>query len=78
MEGQTDEQGVYKLLVERDHEGEICEMILMKSTMDDCNEIPNEGHAKESARITLTNNNGIVETTRHANALFFVKKNPSP
>lgn len=78
VEGQTDEQGLYKLLVERNHEGEICEMILMKSTMDDCNEIPNEGHAKESARITLTNNNGIAETTRHTNSLFFVKKNPSP
>lgn len=78
VEGQTDEHGVYRLLVERDHEGEICEMILMKSTMDDCTEIPNEGHAKESARITLTNNNGIAETTRHANPLFFVKKEASP
>ncbi|XP_059283476.1 pollen allergen Sal k 5.0101-like [Lycium ferocissimum] len=78
VEGQTDERGVYSLLVERDHEDEICEMILMKSSMDDCTEIPNEGHAKESARITITNNNGMSETTRHANPLFFLKKEASP
>lgn len=65
-------------LVERDHEDEICEMILMKSSMEDCSEIPNEGHAKESARITITSNNGMAETTRHANPLFFVKKQAAP
>ncbi|XP_009773994.1 pollen allergen Sal k 5.0101-like [Nicotiana sylvestris] len=78
VEGQTDKNGVYSLLVERDHEDEICEMILMKSSMEDCSEIPNEGHAKESARITITSNNGMAETTRHANPLFFVKKQAAP
>ncbi|KAJ8532341.1 hypothetical protein K7X08_012264 [Anisodus acutangulus] len=77
VEGKTNERGVYSLPVEHDHEDEICEMILIKSTMDDCNDIPNEGHAKESARITLTNNNGMSETTRHANPLFFLKKEAS-
>ncbi|CAN4116603.1 unnamed protein product [Withania somnifera] len=74
VEGKTNEQGVYSLLVEDNHENEICEMILMKSTMDDCTEVPEGGYAKESARITITNNNGIIETTRHANPLFFLKK----
>ncbi|MCD7446281.1 hypothetical protein HAX54_000091 [Datura stramonium] len=78
VEGQIDDRGVYSLLVERDHEDEICEMIPIKSTMDDCTEIPNEGHAKEYARITITNNNGIAGTTRHANPLFFWKKEASP
>ncbi|KAK4368386.1 hypothetical protein RND71_012178 [Anisodus tanguticus] len=51
IEGKTDERGVYNLPVEHDHEDEICEMILIKSSMDDCTDIPNEGYAKESARM---------------------------
>ncbi|KAM3394069.1 pollen allergen Sal k 5 [Capsicum galapagoense] len=78
VEGKTDDDGMYSLLAERDHENEICETILVKSSMDDCNEIPKEKFTKESARITITNKNGIVETTRHANPLFFVKKEVSP
>ena len=53
-------------------------MMLKKSPMDDCTEIPHERNAQESARITITNNNGIVDTTRHANPLFFLKKEASP
>ncbi|KAG5613929.1 hypothetical protein H5410_014590 [Solanum commersonii] len=77
VEGKTDEHGFYELLVERDHEDEICEMMLKKSTMDDCTEIPHESNAQEAARITITNNNGIADTTRHANPLFFLKKEAS-
>ncbi|TMW86847.1 hypothetical protein EJD97_020809 [Solanum chilense] len=78
VDGKTDEHGFYELLVERDHEDDICEMMLKKSPMDDCTEIPNESNAQESARITITNNNGIADTTRHANPLFFLKKEASP
>lgn len=77
-EADTDEQGRYNIPVEGDHEEEVCEVILVKSPNDDCNEISNELHAKLSARISLTNNNGIAGPHRIPNPLGFMKKEADP
>ncbi|OIT22194.1 PREDICTED: olee1-like protein [Nicotiana attenuata] len=74
---QTNSTGYYHLLVEGDHENEICETYLTKSPKEDCSEIPDEVHTKESSRVTLTNNNGMAGNLRDANALFFLAKKVS-
>ncbi|KAL2467324.1 Pollen Ole e 1 allergen and extensin family protein [Abeliophyllum distichum] len=76
--GSTNEKGVYRLLVEGDHEDEFCEIKLVSSTIKDCDEIPNEGWAKQSSRITLTIHNGIHGDVRIANPLGFFKKEALP
>lgn len=76
--GKTNEKGVYRLFVEGDHEDEICEIKLISSTIKDCDEIPDEGWAKQSSRITITKNNGMHGDVRTANALGFFKKEALP
>ncbi|MCD7446180.1 hypothetical protein HAX54_045237 [Datura stramonium] len=74
----TNSTGYYHMLIEGDHENEICETYLIKSPREDCSEIPDEGHARESSRVTLTNNNGIAGKYRESNALFFLTKTVAP
>ncbi|XP_059295074.1 major pollen allergen Lig v 1-like [Lycium ferocissimum] len=75
----TNSTGYYNMLIEGDHENEICETFLIRSPREDCNEIPNEGgHGRESSRVTLTNNNGISGKYRDANPLFFLAKKVAP
>ncbi|KAA8519664.1 hypothetical protein F0562_013891 [Nyssa sinensis] len=78
IEGETDEKGIYHLRVEGEHEEEICEVKLVKSSKPDCEEISTEGWAKTSSRISLTSNNGIVSDVRHANPLGFMAKKALP
>ncbi|CDO96791.1 unnamed protein product [Coffea canephora] len=61
LEGQTEASTIYSLEVEGDHEDEICEDVLVKSNKPDCSEIPKQGLAQASSRISLTANNGIVD-----------------
>ncbi|KAK3198841.1 hypothetical protein Dsin_022256 [Dipteronia sinensis] len=71
MEAETDEAGHYEFEVEGDHAEEICEVHLVKSPREDCNEIDKGWN---SARILLTTDVGVVDSTRHANPLGFMKK----
>ncbi|CAN6546297.1 hypothetical protein C1H46_013291 [Malus baccata] len=77
-EADTDDLGTYSIPVEGDHEEEVCEVILVKSPNEDCSEISNELHVKLSARISLTNHNGITGPHRMANPLGFMKKEVDP
>ncbi|PIA52122.1 hypothetical protein AQUCO_01000186v1 [Aquilegia coerulea] len=75
LEGVTDSTGSYKLAVEGDHEEEICEIKLISSPREDCNEtIP----GLDNARVLVTSNNGISELSRFVNSLGFLKKEPLP
>ncbi|OAY54790.1 olee1-like protein [Manihot esculenta] len=75
VEGVTDNKGIYRLPVEGDHEEDICEVRLIKSGRADCSE---QFKIVDRARILLTKNVGMVQTTRYANPLGFMKKKASP
>ena len=73
FEGVTDETGSYKILVEDEHEHEICESVLVESPRPECSKLLD---GRERARVFLTRNNGIASDVRYANALGFVKDTP--
>ncbi|KAL5718856.1 hypothetical protein ACHQM5_011717 [Ranunculus cassubicifolius] len=73
QEADTDENGHYKITVEGDHEEEICEVKLVKSSDNSCNEINTEIN---TARVLITSNNGIIETSRYVNPLGFLRNEP--
>ncbi|XP_020113808.1 pollen-specific protein C13-like [Ananas comosus] len=70
VEGVTDESGTYRLLLEDDHQEEICEVLLLESPRKDCAEI--EGR-RDSARVSLTRNNGMASEVRYANPIGFLR-----
>ncbi|KAI9198052.1 hypothetical protein LWI28_009180 [Acer negundo] len=71
VEGETDKLGVYHLLVEGDHEEEVCEVVLVESSDPDCCELDKKSH-----QISLTKENGISSENRIANPLGFMRKEP--
>ena len=77
-EAVTDASGTYRVEVDGDHEEELCEVVLVKSSREDCDEINNQSHLYLAARISITANNGIVSPVRNANPLGFLKKTPKP
>ncbi|KAF5729169.1 Olee1-like protein [Tripterygium wilfordii] len=78
VEGETDADGTYRLAVTGDHEEEVCEVVLVKSSMPECTEESSAEFLRKSARISLTTNNGILSNVRTANALGFMIKDPIP
>ncbi|XVE50097.1 hypothetical protein DITRI_Ditri01bG0134000 [Diplodiscus trichospermus] len=74
-EAVTDEKGKYSIQVEGDHEEEICEVRVIKSPREDCNELM---EAWNKARVLLTNKVGIMQPLRFANSLGFLKKEAVP
>ena len=77
-EASTDGSGTYKIAVEGDHEDEICEVSLVKSSLPECSQISKEPFSKASARVSLTFNNGMATPVRQANPLGFLAANPLP
>ncbi|KAF8026360.1 hypothetical protein BT93_F2989 [Corymbia citriodora subsp. variegata] len=78
IEGVTDHAGTYRLPVDGEHEEEICEIVLVKSSQTGCDEVSNEAFLRKSARISLTKNNGMATPVRQANPLGFLKKEALP
>lgn len=78
VEGDTTEGGRYSLHIEGDHEDEVCETVLVKSSRPDCDEVNKDAFTRRSARISLTKNNGIHSQARMANPLGFMRKKPLP
>ncbi|KAM7255096.1 hypothetical protein ACFE04_020337 [Oxalis oulophora] len=74
----TDDKGVYRLKVEGDHEEELCEILLVKSSMPDCSEVNTDSFVENGARISLAQNSGMVDPVRQANPLGFMRKEPLP
>jgi hypothetical protein len=77
-EATTDKSGKYSVEIDGDHEDETCEVILCKSPRKDCSEVDSEAHLQQAARISVTNNNGIVSPVRAASPLGFLKKERLP
>lgn len=73
FDGVTDETGTYKIVVEDEHEHEICESVLVDSPDSACKKIV-EG--RERAQVFLTRNNGMASDIRYANAMGFEKDVP--
>lgn len=77
-EALTDGSGSYKVEVDGDHEEEVCEVVLVKSSKPDCTEVDKESHLAQAARVSITRNNGITSPVRSANPLGFLKKERLP
>lgn len=73
VEGVTDETGTYKIAVEGDHDGQLCEAVLVSSPMSECATVE-QGRGR--ARVDLTSNNGIASSLRYANNLSFLRDSP--
>ncbi|KAF3648963.1 Anther-specific protein LAT52 [Capsicum annuum] len=58
-----------------DHENELCDVAVVHSPREDCNE---PGLSFDSARVVCSKNVGIPNSTRYANPLFFVKEEALP
>ena len=78
VEGTTDEGGIYRLPVDGEHEEDVCEIVLVKSSKPGCEEVSQGSFQRKSARISLTRNNGMATPVRLANPLGFMKKEPLP
>ncbi|KAK7247154.1 hypothetical protein RIF29_42031 [Crotalaria pallida] len=77
-EAKTDAKGFYKVEVDGDHEEETCEVVLVKSSREDCSEVDRESHLAQAAQVSITRNNGITSPIRTANPLGFLKKVNKP
>ncbi|XP_057537240.1 pollen allergen Che a 1-like [Amaranthus tricolor] len=75
-EAVTDKVGMYNIKVDGDYEEDICEIVLVKSPDKECSEISTDVYAKQSAKLSLTSNNGEATDIRNANPLGFMKKTP--
>lgn len=79
QEATTNKDGNYNITVDGDHADEICEVMLVKSSQDDCAEWGDDKHTQHAGKLSITNNNGIVESqVRNANPLGFMRKEPLP
>ena len=70
VDGVTDETGTYNILVEDDHEDQICETVLVDSPVSDCK---SADPGRSRANVVLTRFNGVVKTRRFANNMGFFK-----
>ncbi|XP_057544907.1 pollen allergen Che a 1-like [Amaranthus tricolor] len=77
-EAVTDNLGMYNIRVDGDYEDDICEIMLIKSPDKECTEISTDVYAKQSAKISLTSNNGEATDIRNANPLGFMRNTPLP
>lgn len=78
VEGKTDATGNYNIEVDGDHDDEMCQVLLVSSPRQDCNEIPKEAFQPLSAKVILTTNSGISGRVREANPLGFMVKEAIP
>ncbi|KAI0498144.1 hypothetical protein KFK09_021385 [Dendrobium nobile] len=74
-EGVTDSTGSYKINVVDDHEDEICEVVLVDSSLENCKEIE---IGRDRVQVLLANDGGISGKARHANSLGFLRNEPLP
>ncbi|KAL4354015.1 hypothetical protein GQ457_06G023330 [Hibiscus cannabinus] len=71
----TGAKGEFRIHVTGDYEDSDCDVILMKSPREDCNE-PTESWRK--ARVVITTKDGVTGNIRYANNLGFKRKEALP
>ncbi|CAI0444774.1 unnamed protein product [Linum tenue] len=75
----SDTHGVYHIPVQGDHEDEICEVFLVKSPRPDCSGIPKpEKNKEDSARVSITKNNGMISGVRRVSPMGFLITKAKP
>ncbi|KAL2906008.1 Protein DOWNSTREAM OF FLC [Bienertia sinuspersici] len=62
----TDENGMFKFIVDRDHRDQCCEVVLLKSPWPHCKVIDK---VRSHSEVIITDLNGISSYIRHANNL---------
>ncbi|CAN1845541.1 Olee1-like protein [Linum perenne] len=75
VEGVTNMAGRYRLPVVGDHEEDICAVKLVSSPEKECSE---KFKFIDSARVLLTENEGLVDSTRYANPIGYMKATTDP
>ncbi|KAJ8769703.1 hypothetical protein K2173_005306 [Erythroxylum novogranatense] len=75
VEGVTNSDGLYNILVEDDHEDQICQAVLVDSPQIDCNEAD---PGRSSSEIILTRYNGAISNVHFANSMGFFKDKALP
>ncbi|GJZ17052.1 olee1-like protein [Tanacetum coccineum] len=75
IEGTTDSNGMYSITASGDHEEEICDVKVTKSPDQKCPEVMDD---ESSARVSLTDKNGVRGNTRQANPIGFMVKEIDP
>lgn len=70
QEATTDSSGSYTLLVNEDHDDQVCDAVLVSSPQKGCSSI-SEG--RDRARVILTRYNGIASNDRFVNAMGFAR-----
>ena len=73
IEGVTDSTGTYNILVEDDHQDQICSSVLVSSPVADCK---SADPGRSCASLVLTRNNGVINDKQYANAMGFLKDQP--
>ncbi|GMY11319.1 protein DOWNSTREAM OF FLC-like [Fagus crenata] len=73
IEGVTDSTGTYNILVEDDHQDQICSSVLVSSPVADCK---SADPGRSCASLVLTRNNGVINDKQFANAMGFLKDQP--
>ncbi|XP_071719658.1 olee1-like protein [Rutidosis leptorrhynchoides] len=74
-EGMSDANGMYSLNASGDHEEEICDVRVTESPDPKCPEVMDD---ESSARVSLTDKNGVRGNTRMANPIGFMVKDIDP
>ncbi|XP_038899356.1 major pollen allergen Lol p 11-like [Benincasa hispida] len=69
----TNSEGKYTIDVSEDHKDESCKVILVSSPHPSCNQAD---RGRNSATVILTNNNGLTNKFRYANAMGFLIRRP--
>ncbi|KAG2716591.1 hypothetical protein I3760_03G133900 [Carya illinoinensis] len=75
VEGVTNSTGTYDILVEDDHQDQICETVLVGSPLYGC-QLADPGRAR--ANIIVTRNNGVLNDMRFANSMGFLRDQALP
>ncbi|CAJ2644346.1 major pollen allergen Lol p 11-like [Trifolium pratense] len=65
---ETDSTGEYTIYVNEDHKDQVCDVKLVSSPQNSCNEVV---PGRDQARVILTGYNGIASNDRYANAMLF-------
>ncbi|OVA10795.1 Pollen Ole e 1 allergen/extensin [Macleaya cordata] len=73
VDGVTDENGVYTISADGEHEEEVCEVVLKESPRSDCNK---KFLGRTCGRVAITKNNGILSPVRFVNSLGFLINAP--
>lgn len=69
--GRTDSSGSYTILVDEDHENQICDAKLVSSPQHDCKEAT---PGRDQSRVILNRYNGIATDDRFVNNMGFMTK----